>query len=313
MTFEEFFKKKRIDLAALQSGEPGLYADFEKHFNQMGEKSFDHTKKYWFNKLRQTYHLASELKPEKIHIENRLAEQTIAESIIEEKIAPPSVGFKPRFKAAIGNTDKPADEAKVITPKVERDAATGDLTQVLPEQQAPMHDKAATISQTPDGESVDKVSNNPTSKPAGFKPRFKAGVTKSAENEVEGAKSEVESESPATDSSKPAGFTPKFKAGVTKPAEKEVEGAKSEVASESPKPAPPKPAGFTPRFKAGVTKAADKEVEDVKNPEEFEDKITEVSKVDDTRNPTEVPAKPVGFKPRFNAKLMKPKPPEEEK
>jgi hypothetical protein len=62
MTFEEFFKKKRIDLAALQSGEPGLFSEFRKHFEQMGEKSFDHTKKYWFNKLRLQYHLAPELK-----------------------------------------------------------------------------------------------------------------------------------------------------------------------------------------------------------------------------------------------------------
>ena len=29
MTFEEFFNKKRIDLAALKAGEPGLFAEFE--------------------------------------------------------------------------------------------------------------------------------------------------------------------------------------------------------------------------------------------------------------------------------------------
>ncbi len=44
MTFEDFFNKKRIDLVALKAAEPGLFAEFEKHFTQMGEKSFDHTK-----------------------------------------------------------------------------------------------------------------------------------------------------------------------------------------------------------------------------------------------------------------------------
>ena len=47
MTFEEFFSaRKKIDLVALQKAEPSLFAEFETHFVQMGEKSFDHTKKY---------------------------------------------------------------------------------------------------------------------------------------------------------------------------------------------------------------------------------------------------------------------------
>src|SRR4051812_47825713 len=106
MTFEEFFKKKRIDLTALQSGEPRLFSEFKEHFEQMGEKSFDHTKKYWFNKLRLQYHLAAELKPGKVPMENQLAEQTITEALVEESIPAPSVGFKPRFKAGLAS--KPA-------------------------------------------------------------------------------------------------------------------------------------------------------------------------------------------------------------
>ena len=38
MTFEEFFKKKRIDLDALQAAEPALFSEFKTHFEQMGEK-----------------------------------------------------------------------------------------------------------------------------------------------------------------------------------------------------------------------------------------------------------------------------------
>jgi hypothetical protein len=65
MNFEEFFKKKKIDLAALQQSDQSLFFEFKLHFEQMGEKSFDHVKKYWFNKLRHQYHLAPEIKSDK--------------------------------------------------------------------------------------------------------------------------------------------------------------------------------------------------------------------------------------------------------
>jgi hypothetical protein len=107
MTFEEFFKKKRIDLAALEQTEPTLFSEFEIHYDQMGEKSFDHTKKYWFNKLRRQFPLAPEVKTEKPHIANPLAEQTITESLTETVPLPPSpkLGFAPKFK--MGNMPKP--------------------------------------------------------------------------------------------------------------------------------------------------------------------------------------------------------------
>ncbi|WP_202912327.1 hypothetical protein, partial [Sphingobacterium olei] len=58
-----------------------------------------------------------------------------------------------------------------------------------------------------------------TSKPTGFKPRFKAGVTKPVPTELstnEETESKASEEAPET--SKPTGFKPRFKAGVTKPA-----------------------------------------------------------------------------------------------
>ncbi len=71
MTFEEFFKKKRIDLAALEQGEAALFSEFKTHFEQMGEKSYDHTKKYWFNKLSAgDSRWPLEVKTEKAHIAN---------------------------------------------------------------------------------------------------------------------------------------------------------------------------------------------------------------------------------------------------
>ena len=112
MIFEEFFKKKRIDLEALEKAEPALFSEFKTRYEQMGEKSFDHTKKYWFNKLRRQYQLAPEVKTEKVHIANPIAEQTITESLGETSTVPPSpkVGFVPKFRA--GNMPKPATAAE---------------------------------------------------------------------------------------------------------------------------------------------------------------------------------------------------------
>lgn len=128
MTFEEFFIKKRIDLPALEKAEPALFSEFKMHFEEMGEKSFDHTKKYWFNKLRHQFHLAPGLKPEKPAIANPLAQQTITESLTESTPAPQPAkqGFVPRFKAANlpkstaaeDNVDeKPAETAPAPVPQ----------------------------------------------------------------------------------------------------------------------------------------------------------------------------------------------------
>ena len=116
MTFDEFFAKKKIDLGALMQAEPALFSEFKTHFEQMGEKSFDHTKKYWFNKLRLQYHLAPEVKTEKVQIANPLAEQTITETLAETTSPPPNVGFKPRFKPGMTKPVEPATEIPPASP-----------------------------------------------------------------------------------------------------------------------------------------------------------------------------------------------------
>ncbi|WP_207424065.1 hypothetical protein [Desertivirga brevis] len=89
MTFEEFFVKKKIDLNALAKAEPELFTEFKSHYNLMGEKSFDHTKKFWFNKLRRLYHLST---PEKAvtQLETKIASQAepLSSPTIEQKAAP---------------------------------------------------------------------------------------------------------------------------------------------------------------------------------------------------------------------------------
>ncbi|MBD1394339.1 hypothetical protein [Mucilaginibacter glaciei] len=314
MTFEEFFKKKRIDLVALRSREPGLYSEFEKHFNQMGEKSFDHTKKYWFNKLRLLYHLAPELKPEKVHIENQLAEQTITESLLEEKIAAPSVGFKPRFKAGVAKVDevKEVSESEQAPPKPAGFTSRfkAGVTKPKPVDEVKEVEEAAGSEQA-------------SPKPAGFIPRFKAGVTKpkpvDEAKEVEEIKKVEEAAGSEQSTPKPAGFTPRFKAGITKTAPVAVDTptADSETVNtetESPVEAAPKPTGFKPRFNMKMVAPKPTEYLTAGQTEDTPAEPVDKEQTPEEDKPAEVSAaKPAGFKPRFNAKMMKPKPPEEEK
>ncbi len=190
MTFEEFFKKKRIDTAALEIAEAGLFSEFRNHFEQMGEKSFDHTKKYWFNKLRRQFPLAPEVKAEKPHIANPLAEQTITESLSEPvpAAAPaPKLGFVPKFKAA--SMAKPAAE---VEKKEETPAAAESSSEAAPAATAtpspklgftpkfraanppkPVVEPEKKEEAPPDDESntSEKPEETPAPKPA-YKPRF---------------------------------------------------------------------------------------------------------------------------------------------
>jgi len=187
MTFEEFFKKKRIDLVALETGEPALFSEFKTHFEQMGEKSFDHTKKYWFNKTRRQFPLAPELKIEKPHIANPLAEQTITESLTETTTPAPSpkIGFVPKFRA--GNMPKAAvpteDKKEEIVNKPIEEAPAPPTPKLgfvpkfragnMPKPTEPVEDKKEDIVNKPIEEAppVEKPAEDIAPKPA-YKPRF---------------------------------------------------------------------------------------------------------------------------------------------
>ncbi|WP_159632983.1 hypothetical protein [Sphingobacterium composti Ten et al. 2007 non Yoo et al. 2007] len=272
LTFEEFFIKKKIDLSALRKADESLFFEFKDHYAQMGEKSFDHSKKFWFNRLRKVHPLAEEAEVVKKETNVVLPADTKIPSKHQITTAAPTAkpaGFKPRFKAPIKT----------------------NVEEVISEQP-----------------NIDATEVAVSAKPAGFKPRFKAGVTKtpSTEESIKGVtpvenKEEITSE-PA---SKPAGFKPRFKAGVTKstPTEETIKDVppvenKEEITSEPAN----KPAGFKPRFKAGVTKSTPteettKDVPPVENKEE---------------NTSEPANKPTGFKPRFKAGVTKTKPASED-
>jgi hypothetical protein len=110
MDFLEFLVKKKIDRVLFNNAQPELYQEFEREYAQMGPKSFDHSKKFLFNKLRRAYHLKAEPKPAKPPPPPpELASQ--AESLesptIEQKLP-----YVPRFKSpAAPAAENPANEA----------------------------------------------------------------------------------------------------------------------------------------------------------------------------------------------------------
>lgn len=204
MTFEEFFKKKRIDLTLLQTDKPDLYEEFRQHYAQMGEKSFDHTKKYWFNRLRKEFLLKIVELPKEMPKAAPAEVQTViaAGSAVSGK----PTGFKPRFKASAVKPIKPAADTSQVAP---------------PEEIAP---------KKPEAPNVPGPSRKGTTPALGFKPRFKAGQATakapgSNKEETKAPHSEGSTpateppvtESPAESTSKPLGFKPRFKAGKTTP------------------------------------------------------------------------------------------------
>jgi hypothetical protein len=305
MTFEEFFKKKKINLTTLQQAEGTLFAEFKDHFELMGEKSFDHTKKYWFNKLRHQFPAPPEVKAEKIIIENPLAEQPVTETLTEPIADKPKTGFTPRFKAG-ATASKPAEQPTI---------------QASPEAEQPKAEPAST--------------ENTTAKP-GFKPRFKAGITSAQKDDKKEPPAEPEkaeqaevpaidvantqAEQPKAKNEKTAkvGFTPRFKAGITKPATPVTDTPAEQPSTEEEKPAEPmQPAkvGFTPRFKAGVTKVAPSVEAPTEQPN-VEEGITNMpiepqateenstlpsaeEKIDTEQQPKATTPPKIGFKPRF--------------
>ena len=183
MTFEEFFKKKKIDTQLLKSAQPALFEEFVADYALMGEKSFDYTKKYWFNQLRRKYHTPEEVKAEKPKPEIAVE---AAKPLVEETAATTEVkkGYQPKFKAAV----KPVAGLELPSvPVKEAEASIPDVKDSADETTAPK---------------------------LGFKPKFKAGVTPKQDTE---AVPRVAQEAKTADDTPPKlGFKPKFKVGVTR-------------------------------------------------------------------------------------------------
>lgn len=231
MTFEEFFAKKRIDLVQFEKAEPVLYHEFKNHFAAMGEKSFDHTKKFWFNKLRGLYHLAH---PEKAvtKAETALASQAepLSSLTIEQK--PASI---PRFKSTtVGKTDPAAENQAQANP-------------VAKPAFKPRNIPVKNSEVSPEITEKDKTENKPAIKP-GFKPRNIQ--VKPSETEAEEPKENHEESSPVVKKPgfKPRNIQPAADANATDANTPESRPGQPGISEES-KPEQTAKEGYKPRFK----------------------------------------------------------------
>jgi hypothetical protein len=199
MTFEEFLIKKKIDPVLLKTAEQLLFFEFENHFIQMGEKSFDHSKKFWFNKLRRTYHLKEEAKPARVEADtSKLPPSATKEQETNSSLTEPAKQEKsayiPRFKA--GPIQKEELPAETDTPPAYKPRFK---TAIKIQEQA----EDTNLNKEP--ESGEKV------KPV-YKPRFKAQI---AAPEAPLPENKEESPPQPNDQPKPA-YKPRFKPGLTK-------------------------------------------------------------------------------------------------
>lgn len=190
MTFEEFFIKKRIDLTLLQRAKPDLYEEFRVHYSQMGEKSFDHIKKYWFNRLRRDFQLevvADAKLPDTADI--------VAEGGADKKkkegqesgkgTKAGGLGFKPRFRAGVVSSGEKVNKPEITEQSPSEKEAGSKSASTTPEVQkykprfravsAVAKEKNRQEAAEEDSEKNEKVTN--VSKPLGFKPRFKTTKT----------------------------------------------------------------------------------------------------------------------------------------
>lgn len=197
MTFEEFLIKKKIDAIQLKAKEGAFFSEFESHFLQMGEKSFDHSKKFLFNKLRRAYHLKEEPKPVKeeikiVEIPSSVQDKSGTEVINKEKPA-----YIPRFKAAA------AQKADQSAQNVESDSPPANVPRFKAAIKMPEDIEDTGLNK--EQESEEKVKQI-------YKPRFKAQI-----QVQEGKQPEITTESipQSNEQAKPA-YKPRFKPGLTK-------------------------------------------------------------------------------------------------
>lgn len=193
MTFEEFLIRKKIDAFQFKANEQSIYSEFESHFKLMGEKSFDHSKKFWFNKLRRAYHLKEVPKPVNTDAPTDQFPTLIKEQAGIEVLNLEKPAYVPRFKAAATQTpDLPA--------------------QSVPSSGYVPRFKAAIKTPEKVGDSMNSEAESEEIAKTVFKPKFKGQIATQDE-----AKPEISSDPipPSTESVKSA-YKPRFNPGLTK-------------------------------------------------------------------------------------------------
>jgi hypothetical protein len=210
MTFEEFFAKKKIDLTLLKRIKPDLYEEFRQHYALMGEKSFDHTKKYWFNRLRKDFLLPDQktLKGKADAPGGASSEagpSTEARGVKPSDVGARPLGFKPRFKAQVTPpTPAPASETPPVEPPAQESVPAKPLgfkPRFKPGITPPTTRNAPTGAQDPTEEPKPPTQDAPEEKPSVAE---KPGSAPSSSSPEDG---------PSSGSAKPLGFKPRFRKG----------------------------------------------------------------------------------------------------
>lgn len=224
LTFEEFFQKKKINLLQFQVAEPVLFAEFFNHYPLMGEKSFDHTKKYWFNGLRRTYPLQQDVKPHAVQAEaiSPMAVQAVA-------------------VAAAQNVD-----AGIEKPKFKEDNLLDLVDENVSVKEVSLAEEEKLLAEP------EINTKSLETKPA-FKPRFNPKNIPKAIEEIT-PETGIQTSEPVVEQPKPA-FKPRFNMQNIKkePVKTVVENepvAPIQETTDQPKPEtePAKPAAYKPRF-----------------------------------------------------------------
>lgn len=210
LTFEEFFQKKKINLLQFQQHEPVLFAEFSSHYPLMGEKSFDHTKKYHFNNLRRNYPLPVLAKQHPVMAEaiSNLAAQGIAVAAaqnLDESIERPKFKEDHLVELSVGNvTEKDislaAAEQVILETKPEIEVSKPAFKPRFNPKNIPKTAEEPTPDVT-----ADQI--EPTVKPA-FKPRFNSKIIPKTEKS-EFSVPEADEQTLETESAKTA-YKPKF-------------------------------------------------------------------------------------------------------
>ncbi len=124
MTFIEFLLQKRIKSETFQAEKPEMWHHFAQLFGQMGEKSFDAQKKFYFNPLRAEFPFSSE--------EIALIEETKKAAAAAKKIA-----------------------AKPITPVIEKkEIPLEESAKKMPPKMKPVIRKEPILTETVEGQPV---------------------------------------------------------------------------------------------------------------------------------------------------------------
>ena len=296
MTFEEFFTKKKIDLVRLEKAEPSLFVEFKSHFNLMGEKSFDHTKKFWFNKLRHLYHLSS---PDKAttKVETEIASQAkpLSSPTIEQALPlasgpdetpQPQPVVKPAFRPR--NIPVKAEEKKLEEPTDSESPAEQLLPSVIKPGFKPRNIPAA----NKEAEDVKSLDSRPGENAVSETPIIE-----------ENSKTEATAAKPA--------YKPKFNLKnlpKTSPTgdttDEPVQSAGSDLAAEKQEDSTETKPVYKPKFNLkNIPKVSPKE-ETNENKNRIAEEIVTDIKETEAKSTEEAGAPKPAYKPKFNLKNL---------